>query len=406
MSRADQRLERYAALTLEIGLQLRAGQDLAIDAMIEHAPLARALAEQAYRRGAHYVDIWYWDPHAKRSRVRHAPKDTLPWTPDWMDRRYQDLAERGGALVNLRGDPEPNLLAGLDGRRAGLDRLPAHAARYRLQSQMLVPWAIVYYPTEAWAQTMFGSPDVERLWTHLERFLRLDQPDPIAAWRQHLARLRARAVQLTELELDALHFQGPGTDLTIGLIPQARWDISQALTSTGQTALLNLPTEEVYTTPDRRRIDGVIRSTRPLALAGSVIEDLELAFAGGRVQTVRATTGADVVRTQQATDTGASMLGEVALVDGTSPIGQSGLTFLDTGLDENATCHLAWGFGIPTVIPGWSERTPEELLDLGVNQSVVHTDFMVGGPDVTVTGHRRDGSHATILQADTWQLAT
>jgi aminopeptidase len=229
---------------------------------------------------------------------------------------------------------------------------------------------------------------------------------PSPPWRQHLARLRARAAQLTELKLDALHFQGPGTDLTIGLIPQARWDISQALTATGQTALLNLPTEEVYTTPDRRRIDGVIRSTRPLALAGSVIQDLELAFAGGKVQTVRATTGADVVRTQQATDTGASMLGEVALVDGTSPIGQSGLTFLETLLDENATCHLAWGSGIPTVIPGWSEHTPEELLDLGVNQSVVHTDFMVGGPDVTVTGHRHDRTHVTILQADTWQLAT
>ncbi|WP_163507131.1 aminopeptidase [Fodinicola acaciae] len=397
------RLDRYAAAVLDVGLGLRPGQRLAVNAHIEHAPLARALADGAYRRGAHYVDIWYWDPYAKRSRIRHAPEETLAWTPPWLDHRYEQLAADGGALAIIAGDPEPDLLTGLDGRRAGLDRMPALASRFRVQQLAEVSWTIACYPTPAWAKAVFGTRDTERLWTYLERFLRLDQPDPVTALRQRLDTLRTRAKQLTALRLDAIHYRGDGTDLTVGLIPGAHWEISELTGPTGEPNVVNLPTEEVYTTPDRRRADGHITCTRPLALHGTIVRDLRLTLTDGVITDVSASTGADVVRAELAVDDGARRLGELALVDASSPIGQSGVTFLETLLDENATCHLAWGAGIPSVLPGWRDLTSEQRQDRGVNLSRTHIDFMVGGPDLTVTGIHHDGSTTELLRGEQWQ---
>jgi aminopeptidase len=251
---------------------------------------------------------------------------------------------------------------------------------------------------------VFGEEDVPRLWRHLKHFLRLDEPDPAVAWRTRLEELGVRAARLNELNLDAMHCAGPGTDLTIGLIPQATWGVVGYHAADGRFYVPCLPSEEVYTAPDYRRVEGTVRSTRPLSLAGTVIRDLEPTFTGGRVNQVRASTGADVVRGHQATDPGAAQLGEVALVDGSSPIGQSGVTFLETLLDENATCHLAWGFGINQAIAGASKLSPAELDALGLTVSAVHTDFMVGGPEVTVTGIRHNGNRVVILRDDEWQL--
>jgi aminopeptidase len=394
----------YADIVLDIGVPVRKNDLVLINAEIDHAPFARALAEGAYARGASYVDIWYFDPHAKRSRIRYADPATLSDVPSWLDLRNQELADRHGVLINIRGEAEPDLLSDVDATRAGLDRMPHLASRLRLQSDLLVCWTIVAYPSRSWSQHVFGEADVSRLWQHLKHFLRLDQPDPRAAWRAHLDTLGTKAAQLNELNLDAVHFAGPGTDLTVGLIPQAKWGMVGYEAADGRYFVPCLPSEEVYTSPDFRRVEGTVRSTRPLALAGTVVRDLELTFSGGRVSEVRASTGADVVRGHQGTDHGAAQLGEVALVDGSSPIGQSGVTFMETLLDENATCHLAWGFGFSQVLPHASELSPEELEAKGLNKSAVHTDFMVGGPEVTVTGIRRDKSRVEILRDGQWQI--
>jgi aminopeptidase len=400
----ESELQSYARLALSVGANVQAGQDIMVNAMIEHAPLARAIAENGYAMGARYVDIWYWDPHAKRSRVRHAPEDTLGWTPPWLDARSDFTAEHNSANITIVGDPEPDLLADVDTARAGLDRMPQLASRLKANLSGAVNWTIVPWPTDGWAVAAFGEPDVDRLWGYLQAFLRLDQQDPVAAWASHIERLISRASQMNERAFDALHYRGPGTDLTVGLMPDGKWSAAEMTTTWGVTFRPNLPTEEVFTAPDRRRADGVVRSTRPLATGGSVVRDLELRFEDGAITDVNASTGADIVRGQLDADEGARHLGELALVDGSSPIGKSGVIFFSTLLDENATSHIAFGAGIPDALEGEAELTAEERLERGLNQSKVHTDFMVGSPELEVDGITRDGDRIPILSHEVWQL--
>jgi aminopeptidase len=251
---------------------------------------------------------------------------------------------------------------------------------------------------------MFGEPDVERLWEAVATSVRLDEPDPVAAWRAHTEKLIARCEHLNERAFDALRFSGPGTDLTIGLLPGARWMGGGGTTVDGVRHVANLPTEEVFNTPDWRRVDGTVRSTRPLALGGTVVRDLELRIEGGEIVEVRASAGEDAVRGQLAIDPYAKRLGEVALVDGESRVGRTGLTFYDTLFDENATCHIAYGAGLLFGIDGVQGLSPDELRERGINVSSVHTDFMVGGPEVSVDGLTHDGEAVPILREDEWQL--
>jgi aminopeptidase len=401
----DRKLMRdYAELVIGLGVNLAEGQDLHIQAQVEHADFVRMVTAVAYERGARYVDIWYWDPHGKRFRVLEAPEESLGWAPPWFEQRDDYLIEHRGAHLRVEGDPEPDLLRDVDPRRAGMDTMPVFPSRLRVVGSREVNWSIVPYPTEGWADAVYGEPDVDRLWGELLRFLRMDAPDPEAAWKAHVARLDERKEQLNVRRFDSLHFKGPGTDLVVGLLERSVWSGTDFETKWGRRHLPNMPTEEVFTTPDARRSEGIVRSTRPLALSGSVVRDLEMRFEAGRAAKVTASTGLEIVLGQIAHDEGAAYLGEVALVDGSSPIGQTGRTYFNTLLDENATCHVAIGGAYVHCVEGGEEMSREQLAEIGVNRSSLHTDFMIGGPEVEVWGIDRSGNRMPVIIDDEWRL--
>jgi len=402
---SEGRIEAYARLAVEVGLNVGAGQDVWIFAFPEHAPLVRAVAHAAYERGARYVDVNYADQQLRRARVLFAEDGSLAWTPPWLVTEMEYIAEQHGALLQITGDPTPELLADLDAERVTRTRPRELMERlYAAQDARLINWSIVGYPNEGWAEMVFGEPDVERLWDAIGSATRLDEADPVAAWRDHIDKLLERAALLNERRFDSIRFRGPGTDLTVGLMPRSRWLTAGEETVDGRLHVVNMPTEEVFTTPDRRRTEGFVRSTRPLAASGAIVRDLELRFEGGRAVEVRASTGAEVIRQQLATDEGATMLGEVALVDGDSRVGRTGLVFFNTLFDENAACHIAYGSGILPAVDGGLELTRDELVEAGWNDSNIHTDFMIGGPEVEVDGVEADGTVVPLLRGEEWQL--
>jgi aminopeptidase len=387
-------------------VNLEPGQDVTVICYVEHAPLVRAVARVAYAEGARRVDSYYIDLHLRREKAAHAPDDVVGWTPPWMLQRVEEEAERRTAMINIVGEPEPDLFAGLDPGRVANSLMPdLRRAVWSTFDHGRSPWTIFAFPTPGWAQQVFGEPDLGRLWDAVRGTVRMDAPDAVVAWREHIAMLKGRASQLNERRFDAVRFRGPGTDLTVGLLPVADWTAAGIETYWGQFYVPNLPTEEVFTTPDSRRTEGKVRSTQPLVLVGgTVVRDLEMTFQNGRVTEVRAATGADEVRGELSVDANASLLGEVALVDEQSLVGSSGITFWSTLFDENAASHIAYGTGWPKSLR--LERLPgdEELQAMGVNRSRAHTDFMIGGPEVEVDGLDEQGTSTPILRDNAWQL--
>jgi aminopeptidase len=394
----EERLQRLARLAVEVGANVQPGQPVAVAGYPEHAPLIREIARAAYRAGAGRVYPDYSDRHLDRALIELGPEESLGLSSAAQVALLDDLVARKGAVIRISGDPAPDLLKDLDQSRVGKLMPIEWLLHWRdAIGERKVNWTIVALPNPAWAQQVFGEPDVERLWKAVEKAVRLDTPDPVAAWKAHIQRLSKIAEALNERHFDALHYRGPGTDLIVGLLPGSKWSCADFQTAFGVRHVPNMPTEEVFTSPDKRRAEGKIRSTKPLQVGGSVVKGLEFVFKDGRIVEVNASAGADVIRAQVATDEGAARLGELALVDGSSEVGKLGITFFNTLFDENATCHIAFGSGFAFAVD-------EKDHAAGLNTSAVHTDFMVGGSEVEVDGVEKGGKRVPILRNEEFQV--
>ncbi|HTX46362.1 MAG TPA: aminopeptidase [Solirubrobacteraceae bacterium] len=400
MSTPDELTEAIARLAVEFGANVQPGQVVLISSEPAHAQLARAAGKAAYARGALFVDLAVSDPQLKRARALHAAPDALGYVPPWLGQRIVALGELHGSWITLRGPSHPHALDDIDPELAGRDMLPRVPESLDVVNAATTNWTIVPCPTPGWAELVHPelSPEsaLVELWADVVRVCRLDEPDPVAAWRARIAQLGAVEARLNELALDALHFEGPGTDLRIGLLPGSRWVGTSATTVDGVEFNPNVPSEEVFTAPDPERVEGTVRSTKPLFANGTSVFGLRMRFARGRAVEIDAEQGADVVRAIAARDQDASRLGEVALVDRESRIGQLGVTFYETLLDENAASHIALG-------SAYDENVGDEYRSR-INRSGVHLDFMIGSDEVSVTGLAADGTRIPLLRGGDWQM--
>ena len=393
-------MERLAELAVDFAANVQPGQIVAIEAETGMEPIVRAVAERAYERGARFVDPTYFDPYVKKARLEHAPDDTLEFVPEWYGKKMLQLGDVHAARIVFVPRVSPGILNGVDPKRAGRDQLPDIQERLEIINKRLVNWTILPFPTPTWAQLVFpdldGEAALDRLTEQLMHVCRLDEDDPLAAWRERKETLHSAAQRLSERRFDAVRFEGPGTDLTVGLLPTSVWEGGSATTIDGVEHLPNVPTEEVYTTPDPNRAEGVVRATKPLDIGGTIVDGLTVRFEGGHAVEIDAESGSEVLRERASYDEEASRLGEVALVDREGRIGPLGTTFYNTLLDENAASHVALGNAYEITVG--AEDVPK------INKSAIHIDFMIGGDDVRVNGITAGGDEVPVLRDGTWQI--
>jgi len=393
-------LSRLAELAVCVGANVQSGQIVAVSADVGQEPLARSVADSAYRHGARFVDVTYFDRQIQRSRLEHAATVTLPFVPSWYGARAEQLGEQRCASIGITGPVAPGLLDHVDADRIAADRLPEIVEMHAVVAAQDVNWTVVPGPNVAWACQVFPTlpPDaaLAALWRDVAHIMRLDETDPVEAWNVRQDALETKSAQLTTAELDSIHFSGPGTDLTVGLLPGSRWASARLHTADRVTHVANLPSEEIFTTPDPARTEGHVLATRPVVIGGTMCERVRLEFAHGKVVRVAAARGAEHLAALIRKDAGAKRLGEIALVDEHSRIGRLGRTFFETLLDENAACHLALGSGYPFLInPETAHRC---------NASAIHNDVMIGTSELEITGIRRNGQPLAIMSAGVWRL--
>ena len=404
-------LERYADLAIRVGLNLQPGQRLVIRSPIEAAELTRALAACAYDAGCPYVDVLYDDDELDLVRFRHAPADSFKEFPAWRVRAMLERAEQGAAFLTVAGG-NPDLLKDQDPERVATAMRSASEQMQPFRrdyiSTMRVSWCVIAAAVAPWAARVFpekpAHEQVDRLWDAIFQACRVDRPDPREEWRRHIGALEARREHLNARAYTALRYAAPGTDLTVGLPDGHVWKGAVDRNAQGTPFVPNIPTEEVFTMPHSRRVDGTVSATKPLNYGGRLIEDFSLTFEQGRVVGVRAGSGAEVMEKLIATDEGAARLGEVALVPHRSPISSLGRLFYHTLFDENASSHVALGQAYAVCLSGGEELSEQQLDDAGANSSATHVDFMIGSDRMDIDGVLADGSAEPVMRGGEWAI--
>ncbi|SED41601.1 Leucyl aminopeptidase (aminopeptidase T) [Nocardioides exalbidus] len=402
----DHLLEKYARLVVRVGVNVQPGQEVVIGALPEQADAARAIAEEAYRVGASRVSIEYGDPHVTRAAVEHGPEEALGSVQEHQLVQARAWHETRPAMINLSGNPHPTLMDGLDPARL------AKSAPIELIQELMpltttnkVAWTVVGAPTKGWADSV-GVADLATLWDAVATSMRLDQADPVAAWQAHVAKLGARAAVLNGHRFDRIRYRGPGTDLTLGLTPQSRWVGGSVENAAGVEFVPNMPTEEVFVSPDWRRVEGHVQTSAPFFLAsmGALVEDLALEISDGTITGATAARGEEAVRAQFELIPRSRHFGEVAIVDKDSAVATTGLVYKNMLFDENVGSHIAWGNGYTIGMDGSLDRTPEQRIDDGLNQSNTHVDIVIGSPEVQIDGIHADGSVVPVTRGDEFVL--
>jgi aminopeptidase len=394
---------RYADVVLRSGLNLQPGQPLVIRTEVVQRELAEIIVRRAYGIGASFVHVVYGDRRLEVARLETSPEEHLSFVPSFHKVNYRAFVEENWASLALTGSEDPDALEGQDPRRMGAARKAlAEASQEWLAaiSSNALRWNVCLGPTPVWAAKVLGSPDdwEDRIWDVLKPVLRLDSPDPAAAWTAHDAELKRRAAVLNRARYDRFHFTGPGTDLWVGMAPDRVFAGGRCQARDGLQFFPNIPTEEIFSTPDFRRTEGSVRCTRPVEVFGSQVDGAWFRFSGGRVVEFGADRNRELLEQYLSTDERAGMLGEIALVGADSPIHRSGRVFHSILFDENAASHIALGNGYTECLEGARDRDADGLVEAGCNVSLVHTDFMIGSDEVSVAGVDAAGGEHPVMR--------
>ena len=416
-SEFEKNLQKYAEVIVKVGLNLQPDQRLLIGSptpslngvAVELAPLIRLIVKNAYQAGAKLVEVMWDDDYIRYLRYKYAPKDSFEEYPTWRAHGALSIAKESDAML-LFGAQNPDLYSEIDPdlilltRQTALKQMkPANDIRRK----GLVNWSAITAPIDGWVDKVLPEvPQNERkarFWDILFDICRVNQKDPVAAWKEHINKLVSRASYLNKKNYSTLHFKAPGTDLTVGLASKHIWKSAYFATQSGISNVVNIPTEEIFTTPHKDKTEGIVSATKPFFI-NTMIEDLRVTFSEGRVVKVTATKGQKFMQKLLEADEGASKLGEVSLVPHSSPISQSGLLFYNILIDENASCHIALGSGIRTCIDNGNQMSDEGFSDAGGNISIHHLDFMIGSEKMDIDGIKEDGTREPIFRKGEWAI--
>ncbi len=399
----DELHRKYAEIIIRTAINQQEGKPLLIRTEIGQKAFVRELVRTAYDSGASLVSVKYSDPVLGRMRLDEVKKDEyLDFVPSHLENMYESYLRDSWSSISLRGPESPDIMEGVDSRRLGrASKVNSQTMQKFLKgiSANRIAWNVCLYPTEAWAAKVLGDSEnwEERIWDVLIPILRLDRDDPAKAWLEHDTELKRKAEHMNRMRYDKIHFIGPGTDLYVGMAPNRVFAGGRCVNQNGIVFFPNIPTEEIFSTPDHTRTDGTVRTTRPVEVLGSQVEGAWFRFKEGKVVEFGADMNEEVLDQYLQFDEGAKALGEVALVDVDSPIYRSGKIFHNILFDENASCHIALGNGYADCIENGTRMSDEELKAAKCNSSLVHTDFMIGSEDVSVFGVRKDGTEDKII---------